>query len=79
MPPTYVTLHDLAAYDTVAAAIAGLDTGEPPYFLTRIARVDGGLVSLWQGDAGYDDLDPDVPGARNRLLMLDSGWRLERS
>jgi len=46
--------------------------------VTRIARVDGGLVSLWQGDAGYDSLDPDTPGPRNRLLMLDTGWVLER-
>jgi 8-oxo-dGTP pyrophosphatase MutT (NUDIX family) len=78
VPPTYVTLHDLAEYDTVAAAVAGFGTGEPPFFVTRIARVDGGLVSLWQGDAGYETQDPDAPGPRNRLLMLDGGWRLER-
>jgi 8-oxo-dGTP pyrophosphatase MutT (NUDIX family) len=79
VPPTYVTLHELADYDSVAAAIAGLDSGTPPFFVTRIARVEGGLVSLWQGDAGYDTLDPDVPGPRNRLLMLDTGWVLDRS
>jgi len=78
VPPTYVTLHDLADYDSVASAIAALDTGTPPFFVTRIARVEGGLVSLWQGDAGYDSLDPDTPGPRNRLLMLDTGWVLER-
>lgn len=79
VPPTYVTLHDLAEFDSVAAVVAGFATGEPPFFVTRIARVEGGLVSLWQGDAGYAELDPDVPGPRNRLLMLDDGWRLERS
>lgn len=79
VPPTYVTLHDLAGFDTVAAAVAGFDTVEPPFFVTRIARVEGGLVSLWQGDAGYADLDPDREGPRNRLLMLEDGWRLERS
>jgi 8-oxo-dGTP pyrophosphatase MutT (NUDIX family) len=78
VPPTYVTLHDLADYDSVASAIAALDSGTPPFFVTRIARVEGGLVSLWQGDAGYDSLDPDTPGPRNRLLMLDTGWVLER-
>jgi 8-oxo-dGTP pyrophosphatase MutT (NUDIX family) len=78
VPPTYVTLQDLAAYDSVAAAIAAHDTVTPPFFVTRIARVEGGLVSLWQGDAGYDTLDPDLPGPRNRLLMLDTGWVLER-
>lgn len=79
VPPTYVTLHELAEFDSVTAAVAGLDTGEPPFFVTRIARIEGGLVSLWQGDAGYDTLDPDVAGARNRLLMLEAGWRIERS
>jgi 8-oxo-dGTP pyrophosphatase MutT (NUDIX family) len=79
VPPTYVTLHELAAFDSVAAAVSGLRTGEPPYFVTRIARIEGGLVSLWQGDAGYETLDPDMPGRRNRLLMLEGGWRLERS
>ena len=79
VPPTYVTLHDLAAFDSVADAVAGFTTHEPPFFVTRIARVEGGLVSLWQGDAGYGTLDPDVPGPRNRLLMLEGGWRLERS
>jgi 8-oxo-dGTP pyrophosphatase MutT (NUDIX family) len=79
VPPTYVTLHELAAFDSVATAVAGLATDSPPFFVTRIARVEGGLVSLWQGDAGYDTLDPESPGARNRLLMLGDGWRLERS
>ena len=50
---------------------------DPQIYFTHIARVDGGIASIWQGDAAYDDLDTEKPGPRNRLLMLDTGWRLE--
>jgi hypothetical protein len=40
--------------------------------------VEGGAVALYHGDAGYDDTDPDRPGGRHRLWMLDRGWRYER-
>ncbi len=50
---------------------------DPQIYRTHITRVDGGIASIWQGDAAYDDLDTEKPGPRNRLLMLDSGWRLE--
>ena len=47
-------------------------------------RVDGGIVSIWQGDAGYDDLDTEKPGprqppphARRRLAVRDQ--RLSRT
>ena len=45
--------------------------------MTEVASVPGGGVTLWQGDAAYEDLDTEKPGPRNRLLMLDTGWRLE--
>ena len=46
---------------------------DPQIYFTHIARVDGGIASIWQGDAAYDDLDTEKPGPRNRLLMLDDG------
>ena len=33
---------------------------------------------MWHGDGGYEPADPDQPGARHRLWMLEGGWRLER-
>ena len=37
---------------------------DPQIYFTHIARVDGGIASIWQGDAAYDDLDTDE--ARDR-------------
>jgi 8-oxo-dGTP pyrophosphatase MutT (NUDIX family) len=79
IPPTWVTLHTLAEAPSTAEAIAAARERDPKIYLTHIAKVDGGIASLWQGDAGYDDGDTERPGPRNRLLMLDTGWRLETS
>jgi 8-oxo-dGTP pyrophosphatase MutT (NUDIX family) len=79
IPPTWMTLLMLAESATVDDALATARGHEPEIYVTQIARVDGGIASMWAGDAGYEDLDVDRPGPRNRLLMLEDGWRLERS
>ena len=77
--------HGTGAAQRLAQAAGGCAEGadararDPEIYLTHITRVDGGIASIWQGDAAYDDLDTEKPGPRNRLLMLDSGWRLETS
>jgi len=77
-PPTFVTLNDLARCADVAGALETLSVGEPRPFRPRICNIEGGACSLYEGDAGYDGLDPDAPGARHRLWILKSGWRYER-
>ncbi|MGH9031418.1 MAG: NUDIX hydrolase [Acidimicrobiia bacterium] len=78
-PPTWVTLHRLADHPDVASALADAAASEPEFFETHIARVgDGAVAALWPGDAGYHSGDGDAPGARHRLIMLESGWRYER-
>lgn len=78
-PPTFITLAELARYGTVARALDDLGRRRPTFFATRFATVPGGAVALYAGDAGYQDEDADRPGGRNRLWMLDEGWRYERS
>jgi 8-oxo-dGTP pyrophosphatase MutT (NUDIX family) len=78
-PPTWVTLHRLAAYPDLAAAIADARAREPEFFETHVARVEGGAAALWEGDAGYESSDGDAPGPRHRLWMLPTGWRYERT
>ena len=78
-PPTWVTLHRLAQYADVAAAVADAHAREPEFFETHIARVESGAAALWEGDAGYDTNDADAPGPRHRLWMSGNGWRYERS
>jgi len=79
-PPTWVTLHDLAEHPTVDAALAAAAQREPvPHYETRWVTIDGGAVAMWEGDGGYATNDPDLPGDRHRLWMLEEGWRLERT
>jgi 8-oxo-dGTP pyrophosphatase MutT (NUDIX family) len=77
-PPTWITLHALCRFDDVAAALDALGVGEPEYFTTHICAVEGGILAVWEGDAAYGHDDADLPGARHRLAMMDSGWTYER-
>jgi 8-oxo-dGTP pyrophosphatase MutT (NUDIX family) len=79
IPPTWMTLRMLAEEPSVDAALAAARAHEPHIYVTHIVRVEGGIASIWQGDAAYDDGDALKPGPRNRLLMLDDGWRVESS
>lgn len=79
VPPTFVTLADLAAHDDVESALMSARQRQPlPRYATRWGSTEGGIVALWAGDAGYETNDPDAPGARHRLWMLSDGWRFER-
>jgi hypothetical protein len=79
IPPTWMTLRFLTENPSVDASLAAAAAREPQIYVTHIARIDGGIASIWQGDAAYDDGDTAKPGRRNRLLMLDDGWRVEIS
>ena len=77
--PTWITLHDLAQHDDVDQALRSAAARDPlPHYETRWAEVPGGAVAMWHGDGGYEAADPDQPGARHRLWMVEGGWRLER-
>ncbi|HEX2737559.1 MAG TPA: NUDIX domain-containing protein [Acidimicrobiia bacterium] len=78
-PPTWVTLHDLAQYATVAGALDAIGQREPEYFETRVAATEGAVIAMWHGDAGYDTGDAEAPGPRHRLRMADDAWSYERS
>jgi 8-oxo-dGTP pyrophosphatase MutT (NUDIX family) len=76
-PPTWVTLFRLSASADVAGALADAQARPPQQFATRLAKADGLLVALWDGDAGYADGDAARPGARHRLWLDPAGWRYE--
>ncbi len=77
-PPTWITLSQLSGLGSVEATLGTLADRSPTYFATRLAFVDDSVIALYDGDAGYDDSDPDRPGPRHRLWMTPSGWRYER-
>jgi 8-oxo-dGTP pyrophosphatase MutT (NUDIX family) len=78
-PPTWMTLHYLGEFATVAELLADASRREPRAYQTEVARCADGIAAVWAGDAAYGGTDPDAPGPRHRLWMLDSGWRLERT
>ena len=81
LPPTYVTLHNLQGFATVADALAAAQRSEPHFYETRLTVTSNGEeVALWAGDAGFETADPDIPGPRHRLWATPGRpWRLERS
>ncbi|MGZ4708717.1 MAG: NUDIX hydrolase [Acidimicrobiales bacterium] len=78
-PPTWITLEQLATYASTQEALTAMAARPPEWYATRFAGVDGGAVVMYHGDAGYEVGDPDQPGGRHRLWMLESGWRYERT
>lgn len=76
-PPTFVTLTTLAPLRTAAEARSALGTN-PEHYIPRQHVVDGGLVYLYRGDAGYESGDLAAPGARHRLHVMGDSWRYER-
>ena len=78
-PPTFTTLWWLGRHADTGAALDAARAATPERFETHIAVGRDGTpgATLWAGDAGYEDRDLDRPGPRRRLVMDDSGWRVE--
>jgi 8-oxo-dGTP pyrophosphatase MutT (NUDIX family) len=75
MPPTFVTLTELAQCRDVAEALARAAAREPPVFEPHfVAREGRPTVSLYAGDAGYGASDPDIGGRRHRMVMARGEW-----
>ena len=77
--PTWVTLHTLSGYPTVADALDGLSRRRPRHYEPRLGTGEHGPVSMWHGDAGYATGDASVPGPRHRLEMTPGGYLFDES
>ena len=77
--PTWVTLHTIGGFGTVADALDGLGRRRPRSYETRIGNGEHGPVSMWHGDAGYETGDPSVPGPRHRLEITPGGYIFDES
>ena len=79
-PPTWVTLHHLSRYPTVAAILERFRSTDATFYETHVAkRADGVRVAMWHGDAGYESHDANAAGARHRLIMAQGGFDFENT
>lgn len=80
MPPTVVTLSELAAFESAAEAMSYYQNRELPWIEPRMAEVgDGRFCMLYPGDAGYDTSSHNAEGARRRCWLENGVWRYECS
>ncbi|MEZ5555829.1 NUDIX domain-containing protein [Haliea sp.] len=71
MPPTYVSLVDLADFRDCATARAALGARPPRRYAPRMIMQEGGVCFLYEEDAGYADLVEAVSGPRHRTYMIN--------
>jgi 8-oxo-dGTP pyrophosphatase MutT (NUDIX family) len=77
-PPTWISLHELTRFRRVDEALEVIATSSTPFLLPRPVEVEGGVISLYPGDAAYESLDLEREGPRFRLVMRGRPFRLER-
>ncbi|MEZ5567803.1 MAG: NUDIX hydrolase [Halioglobus sp.] len=71
MPPTFVSLMDIADCLDCAQARALMGGREAMIYAPRMVFVEDGVCFLYAGDAGYDEVCIDVDGPRHRLYMVN--------
>ena len=71
MPPTFVSLADLAGHDCCATAEAAVRGREPFLYAPRMVMLEGGICFLYAGDAGYEDGCENASGPRHRTYMIN--------
>ncbi|MFK8050223.1 MAG: NUDIX domain-containing protein [Halioglobus sp.] len=71
MPPTYVSLCDIAQYEDCNQARMGIGARAAIVYAPNMAAVEGGMCFMYSGDAGYDSGLPDTHGPRHRCEMID--------
>lgn len=77
-PPTWVSLHELAGFQSVTQALGVYTRRTPACFNPRVRTQGEDMCFLYEGDAAYGDVDLDRPGSRHRLWTSTHGWRYER-
>ncbi len=77
MPPTFVTLLELSRHQSADESIVAYRRRGLQYYLPRLAMEGERMCFMYQEDAGYENLDPQAPGARHRGYMDDKGCNYE--
>lgn len=77
-PPTFVTITNIAELGCAADALSAFERGPMPTFEPRLYPIEGGAVTLYDGDCGYADGELERQGPRHRLWIRDGDWKYER-
>jgi len=70
MPPTYITLLELAAQASVADLLAAYQARGPRRYEPCVTFIGDQVCFLYEGDAGYAAEDPAAEGERHRTLLV---------
>ena len=73
MPPTFLSLRLIGHYQTAVEALDALNLRIAYEVTPRLCRVQGEMVCLYPGDAGYAQSDGTVLGARHRTILAEQG------
>lgn len=71
MPPTFVSLVDIADCRSCCEAREIIAAREAIQYAPRMVFVEDGICFLYDGDAGYAQEDLDARGPRHRTYMVD--------
>lgn len=78
MPPTFVSLTDIADCRDCAEARRRMGDRSPFIYAPRMVFVEDGVCFLYAGDAGYETQALDASGPRHRLYMVNDQLRYLR-
>jgi len=79
-PPTWLTLYQLTQRNTTEEILNHFASKPHSIYVTHVGvRADGTRVAMWDGDAGYENANPDAEGERHRLVMAEHGFQFENT
>jgi 8-oxo-dGTP pyrophosphatase MutT (NUDIX family) len=78
MPPTFVSLVELADCPTCREAHQRIAARQAIRYAPRMVFVEDGICFLYEGDAGYADENLDAGGPRHRTYMIDGQLEYQR-
>jgi 8-oxo-dGTP pyrophosphatase MutT (NUDIX family) len=71
MPPTYVSMVDIADCADCREASSRIGSREAFVYAPRMVMVEDGICFLYDGDAGYESEELDAEGPRHRTYMIN--------
>jgi 8-oxo-dGTP pyrophosphatase MutT (NUDIX family) len=73
MPPTFAALHEISTCNSIAGIVAMYSARKLIEIFPRRCETPAGRVMLYPGDAGYENTDATMSGARHRMMQLKDG------